>query len=619
MRLSGESHRNDDASLEQLGLFRLVDALEVAAESTSSGHASSPFYGQDASGDVEGYERYLRANAPDVDGLRLRLDGLARRPLFSVVIPVYKPDLVFFRRCVESVRRQIYPHWELCLCDDGSGDPRLSEMMSQLGSLDPRIKVTALEQNGGISAATNGALGLAIGDLVAFMDHDDELTCDALAEVAIAFDADPTIDVLYTDEDKIDEANSRFAPFFKPGWSPDYLLTCAYTGHLSVVRRRLVDEVGGLRSSFDGSQDHDLMMRVTEKARRVSHLPKILYHWRAIAGSAASSSEAKPWAHLAGYGAVRDALERRGEPGEVLPGAFAGARRVKRAISGSPLVSIILPFRDGGELLHACVESIDEKAGYERRQLVLIDNGSWEPETLALVAHLERRADVVVVRDPSPFNWSRLNNQAAKRAEGDLLLFLNNDVEARNHGWLSAMVEHGQRSEVGAVGARLLYPDGSVQHAGLIIGMGGIAGHAFRYCPEWYPAYFGMGKVIRNYSAVTGACMLVRRQVFEEVGGFDEDLAVAYNDVDFCLRLRANGYLIVYTPYAELFHYESITRGSGSDGDEDMAMLERWRSLYEDGDPYFNPNLSLSFAEFRLADADEVAPWRQRLLRSSLP
>jgi len=613
---SGERHQGAPPPVEQRGLFALVDALEAATERPRPTHTPSPFYGQDASGDVGGYERHIQAHAPDEDQLRRRIAELAHRPLFSVVIPVYKPDLVFFRRCVESVRRQIYPHWELCLCDDGSGDPQLTELMEQLPSLDRRIKVTALERNGGISAATNGALDLAVGDLVAFMDHDDELTLDALAEVAIAFDAEPTIDVLYTDEDKIDEANARFAPFFKPGWSPDYLLTCAYTGHLSVVRRRLVDEVGGLRSAFDGSQDHDLMMRVTEKARHVSHLPKILYHWRAIAGSAASSSDAKPWAHLAGYGAVRDALERRGEVGEVLPGAFAGARRVKRTIRGSPLVSIVLPFRDGGGLLHACIESIDEKSGYEHQQIVLIDNGSWEPETLALVDHLERRKDVVVLRDPSPFNWSHLNNMAAHRADGDLLLFLNNDIEARNDGWLSAMVEHAQRPEVGAVGARLLYPDGSLQHAGLVIGMGGIAGHAFRYCPEWYPAYFGMGKVVRNYSAVTGACMLVRHDVFDEVNGFDEDLAVAYNDVDFCLRLRERGYLIVYTPYAELFHHESITRGSGSDGDEGTAMLTRWRTLFEGGDPYFNPNLSLSFAEFRLAEVDEVAPWRRRL---SLP
>lgn len=599
--------------MDATALVSLIDVLEAAALKTPEAASPAPFYGQDASGDKSGYERFINWYQPDREAVETRLATLPKRPLLSVVIPVYKPDLHFFWRCVSSVRRQIYPHWELCLCDDGSEDPRLDALLGRLARMDPRIRVTRLAPNGGISAATNAALELSSGDFIAFMDHDDEVTVDALAEVAIALGQDPSIDIVYTDEDKIDEQNRRFAPFFKPGWSPDYLLSCAYTGHLSVVRRRLVDEVGGFRSAYDGSQDHDLMLRVAERAGKIFHLPKILYHWRAIAGSAASSSDAKPWAHRAGYAAVQNALDRRGEEGEVLPGAFAGARRVKRAITNSPLVSIIIPFRDGGPLLHACIRSIDELAGYERRQLVLVDNGSWEPETQALVQHLEKRDDVLLIRDPAPFNWSRLNNAAARRSDGELLLFLNNDIRARSDGWLAALVEHGQRPEVGAVGARLVYPDGSIQHAGLILGMGGVAGHAFRYCPDWYPAYFGISKVIRNYSAVTGACMLVRRETFDAVGGFDEDLAVAYNDVDFCLRLRDRGLLIVYTPYAELVHYESFTRSAGSAGDEDLAMLGRWRKLFEEGDPYYNPNLSLGYSEFRLAEEGEQPPWRLRL------
>jgi GT2 family glycosyltransferase len=616
--VDGESDAPAATSLDAVGLLGFVDAVETVLGDPFAVDPLLPFYGQDASGDDRNYEAYVERHRPDAAALTELTAKLLHRPLFSVVIPVYKPELRFFVRCVESVRRQIYPHWELCLGDDGSGDPQLDALFAELAAADSRIKVTQLPVNGGISAATNAAIALASGDYIAFMDHDDELTIDALAEVAITLGQEPTADVLYTDEDKIDEENRRYAPYFKPGWSPDYLLTCAYTGHLSVVRRRLVDEVGGLRTEFDGSQDHDLMMRVTERAARIVHVPKILYHWRAIAGSAAGSSEAKPWAHAAGYEAVRDTLVRRGEEGEVLPGAFAGARRIKRAIAGSPLVSIIIPFRDGGALLDQCIRSIDEKAGYDRRELVLVDNGSWEPETLALVAALEERDDTRVIRDPSPFNWSRLNNTAAHDAEGDLLLFLNNDIEARNDGWLAAMVEHGQRPEVGAVGARLVYPNGCVQHAGLIIGMGGIAGHAFRYCPPPYPAYFGMAMVVRNYSAITGACMLVRRQIFEELGGFDDDLAVAYNDVDFCLRLRDSGYLITYTPYAELVHHESLTRGLGSDGDEDAAVLDRWRKVFEAGDPYFNPNLSLLHSEFRLVEPGEEAPWRRRLRDQAL-
>lgn len=612
MEDDGESHRPLAPTADAEALLALVDSLEAAVGGFSHENAV-PHYGQDASGDEPGYERFVAARAPDRAQLNRQISSLLATPVFSVVIPVYKPDLVFFWRCVQSVRAQIYPYWELCLCDDGSQDLRLTSLLERLAALDPRITVTRLENNGGISAATNAAIALSTGDFIAFMDHDDELTPEALAEVAIALSRDPLADVLYTDEDKIDEQNRRYAPFFKPGWSPDYLLTCAYTGHLSVVRRKLVAEVGGLRSEFDGSQDHDLMMRVTERARHVVHLPKVLYHWRAIAGSAASSSDAKPWAHRAGFAAVQATLDRREELGDVLPGAFAGARRVRRRILGTPLVSIVIPFRDGGVLLDACVRSIDELAGYDSRQLVLVDNGSWEPETLALIAQLEQRDDVVVLHDASPFNWSRLNNVAARRCDGDMLLFLNNDVEARSEGWLGAMVEHAQRAEVGAVGARLLYPDGSLQHAGLIIGMGGVAGHAFRYCPEWYPAYFGMAKVVRNYSAVTGACLLVRRSTFNEVGGFDEELAVAYNDVDFCLRIRDRGYLIVYTPYAELVHHESLSRGGGSDGDEDLVMLQRWRKVFEEGDPYYNSNLSLGYSEFRIAEAGEDPPWKQRL------
>lgn len=592
------------------GVLALVDVLAATFDGCDRREPRLPYYGPDASGDTDSYEAWIAAHPVDVEQLQRQVDALTDPPVISVVIPVYKPALAFFSRCVESVRRQIYPHWELCLCDDGSQDPALDQLLAELPSLDDRIRVTRLERNGGISAATNAAIGMATGSFLAFIDHDDEITVDALAEVAITLCQNPAADVVYTDEDKIDEHDRPFAPFFKPGWSPDYLLTCAYTGHLSVIRRSLVEEVGLLRSDFDGSQDHDLLLRVTERTDGIVHIPKILYHWRAIVGSAAASESAKPWAHEAGYRAVADALKRRGTEGTVLPGAFQGARRTKRAITGSPQVSIIIPFRDGGTLLHRCVESIEETAGYENWNVLLVDNDSREPETAALLRQLTRRERYSVLRDDQAFNWSRINNDAVRHVDGEFVLFLNNDIEGRSNGWLSSLVEHAQRPEVGAASGRLLYPDGTIQHAGLIIGMGGVAGHAFRYCPPEYPGYFGMSVVTRNYSAVTGACMMVRRSVFEQVGGFDEELGVAYNDVDFCLRLREAGYLIVYTPYAELVHYESVTRGLGSDGDEHKTMLRRWRKLFEDGDPYFNPNLSLGYSEFRLAIPGELPPWQ---------
>ncbi len=593
------------------GVLALVDALESTLGEHLQRNELSGFYGGDASNDVEGYKSWIADNAPDISLLRAAIAALPDPPRFSVVIPVYKPQLIFFWRCVRSVIAQVYPHWELCLCDDGSGDPELDALLSRLPEIDSRIRVTTLQLNAGISAATNAAIALSDAEFIAFMDHDDELSPDALAEVALALRSQPSADVLYTDEDKIDEKDERFAPFFKPDWTPDYLLTCAYTGHLSVVRRTLVEEVGLLRSTFDGSQDHDLMLRVTERARRILHLPKVLYHWRAIEGSAASSSDAKPWAHEAGYRVTQDALDRRGERAEVLSGAFAGARRVKREIIDRPSVDVIIPFRDGGALLNRCIDSMESTAGYDNWRVILVDNGSWEPESHALVNRLVSRDRYTLLRDPSAFNWSRINNDAAAHGDGDYILFLNNDIEATSDGWLAALLEHAQRPEVGAVGGKLLYPDGTLQHAGLILGMGGVAGHAFRYCPSWNPGYFGMARVIRNYSAVTGACMLVRRDVFEELDGFDVELGVSYNDVDFCLRLGQRGYLVVYTPYAELIHHESVTRGRGGSGREELIMLQRWRKLYEEGDPYFNPNLSLGHSEFRLRQGQEPPPWRR--------
>jgi len=598
------------------GVLLLVSALEDSIAHLRAPGPELPFYGQDASGDDDGYAAFVASTAPDIDALSRRVEALIDPPAISIVIPVYKPDLEFLRRCVESVRAQVYTRWELCLCDDGSNDPALTAALAEFARSDDRIKVTALAANGGISAATNGALDLATGDYVAFMDQDDAMTVDALAEAAITIAEHGNVDIVYTDEDKIDEHDRRYAPFFKPDWSPDYLLTSMYVGHLSVVRRGLVEQVGRLRSAFDGSQDHDLMLRLTEQARTILHIHRVLYHWRAIEGSAATSSDAKPWAHEAGYRAVASALERRGETAEVLPGPFPGARRVRRSTANAPEVTAIIPFRDGADLLHRCLESLSDSGGYPRWNAVLIDNGSWEPETKALLRQLDGDDRFTVVRDDSPFNWSALNNRGAQLASGDLLLFMNNDVEGTSEGWLDAMVEHAIRPEVGAVGARLVYPDGTVQHAGLIIGMGGIAGHAFRYCPPWYPGYFGMTRVTRNYTAVTGACMMVRRGVFDECEGFDEVLAVAYNDVDFCLRLRERGYLVVVTPYAELVHRESVTRGEGSDTDEHVEMFKRWRKIYEVGDPYFNRNLSLAFSEFRLGAPDEPPPW-QRFLETA--
>ncbi len=512
-------------------------------------------------------------------------------PLLSVVVPVYRPPIWLFHECVLSVVAQGYENWELCLCDDGSDDPALTEALAELASADARIKVMAMEQNGGISRATNKALEAASGQFVVLLDHDDVLAADALAEIAAVVATHDDVDVIYSDEDKLDELDRPIQPHFKPDWDPDLLLAYPYLGHVTVIRTELLRRIGGFRPEFDGSQDYDVMLRATEVARRIVHIPKVLYHWRLVAGSAAGDTEAKPWAHQASRRALEDALARRGIEGVVETGPFRGAYHVRRKILGSPTVSVIIPFRDQAALTVACLESLDRDPGYPVTEVVLVDNGSTEPETRALRQRLEQRTDTRILDYPGEFNWAAINNFAAATCQTDMLLFLNNDIVATSPGWMHALVELGQRPEVGAVGARLVYPDGKLQHAGVVLGMGGVASHIFIGMPKGVRGYFSWDGVVRGYSAVTAACMLVRRSVFEEMGGFDEVFAVAFNDVDFCIRLGQAGYRLLYTPHAELTHYESVSRGLSGYARDYQSFLPRWMDHLIAGDPFYNPNL----------------------------
>jgi GT2 family glycosyltransferase len=409
----------------------------------------------------------------------------------------------------------------------------------------------------------------------------------------------------------------RFDPFFKPEWSPDLLLSFAYMSHLTVVRRTLFDELGGLRSEFDGSQDYDFTLRASERARLIVHIAAVLYHWRSMPGSAASDTagqQAKPWAYEAGRRAIEDALERRNEPGVVSTlEEFPGRYHVRRAVTGRPLVSIIIPFRDEPALLATCTRTLRESPGYDNYELILVDNDSALPETHALLDELVAEPNVRLLRAPGPFNWAAINNSAARASSGELLLFLNNDIEAEVPGWLDAMVGHAQRREVGAVGARLLYPDGTIQHAGVVIGLGGIAGHVLRGLPGDQPGYASLAISTRNCSVVTGAAMMVRKDVFFEVGGFDETLAVAFNDVDFCLKLRERGFLIVFSPLTELIHHESKSRGHTDDAVENKLMLTRWRAVMVAGDPYHNRHLSHWRYWCPLSTAQEDDRWKNYL------
>ena len=512
-------------------------------------------------------------------------------PLLSIVVPVYRPALWYFRECVLSVLNQSYSNWELCLCDDGSDDSELSEAMAEFAAADARIQALALESNGGISAASNRALTAAAGEFVVLLDHDDLLTPDALAEIAYVIADRDDVDVIYSDEDKIDESDRVGQPYFKPDWDPDLLLSYPYLGHVTAVRHEVLSRIGGFRSEFDGSQDFDVMLRATEVSRRVVHIPKVLYHWRMVAGSAAGDPDAKPWAYSASRRALEDAVMRRAIHGSVETGPFLGAYHVRRAIQGSPTVAVVIPYRDRAAMTLDCLESLDRAPGYRISEVLLVDNGSTEPETRALRQVLEHRPRTRVLDAPGPFNWSAINNAAVAQCRSDMVLFLNNDIEASSDGWLHAMVEQAERPEIGAVGARLLFPDGDVQHAGVVLGLGGIGMHLFSGMPSERIGYFGWDRVVRSYSALTAACMLVRRSVFEEVGGFDEGLPVAFNDIDFCLRLGQAGYRLLYTPHAELVHHESVSRGLSGHTRDFRAFVRQWEEVLRQDDPYYNPNL----------------------------
>lgn len=497
------------------------------------------------------------------------------RTLISVVMPVFNTDLNLLRLAIRSVVRQTYSSWELCIHDDGSTAEGVLDFVREQAARDGRIRFSSSPVNGGIAFATNAALALAQGDFVAFLDHHDELAPNALAEVARAIQANPNVDWIYSDEDKIDAHGIRHAPYFKPDWNPDLLLSQNYICHLTVYRRSLLQRLGGFREGFDGAQDFDLALRasVATSAERIVHIPLVLYHWRTAETSTARSAAAKPAAGEAGVRALQDYLEATGQSGGVrnafVPTFHDGTfYRVKRSIRGRPSVTVIVPTRDNAAFLRRCITSIRGRTSYDNYMVMVVDNGSRDPDTLEYLDMLRKDACVRVVERDVPFNFSALNNYAVDLAESDYVLLLNDDTEVISRDWIQAMLEHAQRPEVGVVGARLLYPDRRVQHAGVFIRSHGRPDHAFKRTWDDDGGYFGQSLLIRDCSAVTAACLLVSRGLFKELGGFDEArFGVAYNDVDFCLRVRATGRLIVYTPYAKLIHHESVSRGQ----DDELA------------------------------------------------
>jgi GT2 family glycosyltransferase len=558
------------------------------------------------------YERWRyehRTRPADLERMRDLLPLLAQRPTFSVLMPVYETPEEYLRVAIESVQRQAYPNWELCIADDASKQTHVRRVLEECAAEDPRIKLVLRTENGHIAAASNSALALATGEFVALLDHDDALAPDALFENALVVNRFPDVDLIYSDEDKIDELGRHRDPYFKPGWSPDSLLSRNYVSHLGVYRRALIEEVGGFRLGFDGSQDYDLVLRVAERARRVEHIPRVLYHWRIHSASTASSRTQKSYAHEAAERALAEALVRRAEPGRVegserMPGTYT----IRYDLQQPAKVSIIVPTRDHGSDVDRCFRSVFEKSTYADFEVILLDNGTTDRESLAIFgAWAEREPKrVKIVRHDVPFNFSAINNYAAAHAGGEYLLFLNNDTEVITSDWLEAMVGYAQRPSVGAIGAKLLYPDGTIQHGGVIVGIGGVAGHSHKYFPGDAPGYFATLQTVNNFSAVTAACLMVRKAVFDEIGGFDEDLAIAFNDVDFCLRVRTAGYYNVYLPHVELYHYESKSRGHENTPAkmerflrEQRVMQERWKTDRRT-DPHYNRNLTLRTEDFAL-------------------
>ncbi|MGK5024665.1 glycosyltransferase family 2 protein [Janthinobacterium sp. RB2R34] len=558
---------------------------------------------------AEWVRRYDLLNDEQRAQLRARQELFAAQPLISVVMPTYNPNPAWLVEVIESVRQQIYPHWELCIADDCSTDAAIRPILERYQREDSRIKVAFREQNGHISAASNSALALATGDWIALLDHDDVLSEQALFRVAEAINEVADVRVIYSDEDKIDADGQRFGAYFKPDWNRPLFYSQNMISHLGAYHTALVREVGGFQLGMEGSQDYDLALRCIERIEdhQIHHIARVLYHWRVHGDSTAMSGDAKPYAQLAGERALNAHFSRRGVDASVQ--LVQGGYRVRYALPAQlPLVSLIIPTRNGLDLLRTCVQSILARTTYPHYEILIVDNGSDDPATLEWLAGVQHDQRVRVLRDDRPFNYSALNNGAVRHARGEVLGLLNNDLEVITPDWLDEMVSHALQPGIGAVGARLWYPDNTLQHAGVIVGLGGVAGHAHIRMLRHHYGYFGRACLLSAFSAVTAACLVIRKSIYEEVGGLNEvELEVAFNDVDFCLRVRELGYTNVLTPYAELYHYESATRGlddtaekSARFGREVRYMMQRWAPLLQH-DPAYSPNLSLQHGDFSLA------------------
>jgi GT2 family glycosyltransferase/SAM-dependent methyltransferase len=559
------------------------------------------------------YAQWIEENEPNAKELtRQRQTALPYAPKISVVVPVYNTPVPFLVSMLHSVLEQTYSNWELCIADGASTEPAVRATLEGYARRDSRIRLRFLTENLGIAGNSNAAIGLATGDYVTLLDHDDTLAPFALYEVAQALNCQPGADLLYSDEDKVTEdGDRRMDPHFKPDWSPDTFRSHNFICHLAVFQRELVTRIGGFSAGYEGSQDYDLFLRATEQAAKIVHIPKVLYHWRIHGGSAAAGSQAKGYAYESAKKAIREHLIRRNIRGEVKDGKILGIYQVAYELPCRPLVSVIIPNRDNALVLDQCLRSLAAST-YAHHEVVVVENNSQNAETFGYYTRIQKQPNIKVVTWQGSFNYSAVNNFAVAHSQGEVLLFLNNDIEAINPDWLERMLEHALRPDVGAVGAKLYYPNDTIQHAGVILGLGGIAGHSHHWIGRAHTGYLGRLLYIQNVSAVTAACLMMRRAVFDEVGGFDERFPLAFNDVDLCVKVRRKGHHIIWTPYAELYHHESLTRGKDDAPDKrarfrrEVALFaEKWPEVLQAGDPFYNPNLTLLRPDFALKLADE--------------
>ena len=547
------------------------------------------------------YQMWIENNEPSKEELEEQRNTKFKiNPKISIIIPMYNTPINFFEELVNNLIDQTYTNWELCLAD---GSPEKNEKLEKIYKKDERIKYKFIGENKGIAGNTNEALSLVTGDFVALLDHDYLLPIFSLYEIVKCINENPDVEFIYTDEDKFEKlGGKRYDPYFKSDFAPDTLRANNFICHFSVFKKELMDKLGGFRSKYDGAQDYDILLRMSEETNNIIHIPKILYHWRVHSLSTAKSGgTAKPYAYEAGTKAIQDHIDRIGLKGTVESGNTLGTYKVNYEIQGNPKVSIVIPNKDYVKTLKVCINSIKKLTTYENYEIIIVENNSEENETFEYYKKIDGKDKIKVVYFPEKeFNYSKIINFGVKNSTGDYIVQLNNDTELLTPNWLQEMLGFAQRDDVGAVGAELFYPDNTIQHAGIIIGIGGVAGHVFKNLPKGIHGYFSKDAMIQNLSAVTAACIMTPKSIYDEVGYMDEKFKVAFNDVDFCLKIRQTGKLIVYNPYVQFTHYESKSRGFEDTPEKKKRFQseidrfhDKWQSVLDKGDPYYNKNLRL--------------------------